>query len=304
MIRVVIFDLGQTLVDSQQRPFAHVREALETIASFKTADAKPLRTCLVSDFTMAPPPVTAPKVRVLFEEYLGTLEQTGLRPFFEPAQRRVTLSTHAGQAKPGKAVFETALRRLRVKATLEDCLLVTENAAHIKAVRSRLHMATLQFRTAGSDDFDFDDWSQVPALIAHLVGHQSQANTHAAIKAHLAARGIEVARLERVGTEHKFKASGHVWRSVSVPHAPNLQGIHVEVPVDGEVAVGPRGALHASMAQPSHEQLAEAKAFVGSLAAHGQISVPGAGRASRATHEITTDDKGQRRLVRKRFTAL
>ena len=33
MIRVVIFDLGRTLIDSTNQPFAHVKEALTAISS-------------------------------------------------------------------------------------------------------------------------------------------------------------------------------------------------------------------------------------------------------------------------------
>ena len=42
MIRVVMFDLGLTLVDNDVRPFAHVEDALTAISNFKTADGKPL----------------------------------------------------------------------------------------------------------------------------------------------------------------------------------------------------------------------------------------------------------------------
>jgi FMN phosphatase YigB (HAD superfamily) len=85
---------------------------------------------------MATPPITPKKIRPLFEEYLEVLDQTGLRPLFEPVERRVTLSTHANAFKPDRAMFETALRRLRVRATLDECLLITENTAHIKAART------------------------------------------------------------------------------------------------------------------------------------------------------------------------
>ena len=122
MIRIVMFDLGLTLIDERNRPFNHVPEALTAISRFTTSDKKPLRCCLVSDFTMATPPVTTKKVRSLFEQYLEVLNQTGLRSFFEPVDRRVTLSTHANALKPDRAVFEMALHRLRVRATLEECL--------------------------------------------------------------------------------------------------------------------------------------------------------------------------------------
>src|SRR5262249_19065641 len=58
MIRVVMFDLGGTLVDNDRRPFPHITDALTAIVAFKTADGKPLRSCLVSDYTMPEPPAT------------------------------------------------------------------------------------------------------------------------------------------------------------------------------------------------------------------------------------------------------
>ena len=309
MIRVVMFDLGLTLIDAHDKPFAHVPEALATIQAFKAADGKRLRTCLVSDFTMAEPPNAAQKARALFTDYLALLAASGLRPFFEPVQRGITLSTQAGAFKPARVVFETALRRLRVKATLTECLLVTESAAHVKAARNTLHMKALQFGPAGAAGVDFSDWSQAPALIAHLVdpGHASAAhaaNTHAAIAAHLEAQGMTLTALEAVGPSGELKAYGHAWHPVSVPGEPRLQQVHMAVPVDADVSRGPAGEVHAKLNAPVPDQVAEASAFAASLAANKQIGQPGATRAAGATHEIATDSSGQRRLVRKRFSAV
>ena len=128
MIRVVMFDLGETLVDANRRPFPHVREALTALGGFRTADSGPLSSCLVSDYTMVVPPITRDKIRPVFEEYIAILDATALREFFEPVDERVTLSTHVGVGKPDRAVFEMALHRLRSKATLQECLFITENA--------------------------------------------------------------------------------------------------------------------------------------------------------------------------------
>src|SRR5262249_18458831 len=147
MIRVVMFDLGMTLVDGERHPFPHVTDALTALADFKTGDGKPLRSCLVSDFTMPTKPVTNAKVTALFEEYLAILDQTGLRPFFEPANERVTLSTHAGVLKPNRKIFEKALQRLGAELPLEDCLLITEDVNHIHEARTTLKMKALQFRS-------------------------------------------------------------------------------------------------------------------------------------------------------------
>ena len=305
MIKVVMFDLGQTLIDASNRPFDHVREALTAIAGFRTADSKPLASCLVSDFKMAAPPITAAKVKPLFEEYLAILDTTGLREFFEPVSKRVTLSTHAGVNKPDRAVFKKALSRLHNKATLHECLFITENAEHIHAARQTLGMTTLQFKTPGATGFDFDDWSQAPALIAHLVDPHQPDNLHGAVQAHLAAHGVEAVRAQAVGKSGKVHVTGRVWHKVSVPGHPELKDVHVAVPVEGELTRGRKGELAGSLPkQPGKEQLAEAGAYVRSLATHGQIGAAGAGPARGATHAIETDADGRRKLVRKRFSAV
>src|SRR5262245_28367539 len=111
MLRVVMFDLGGTLVDGT-RPFPHVPEALSALTRFETADGNRLEHGLVSDFTMADPPAGPAQVRARFREYLERLDGFGLRRYFRPAERRITLSTHAGVLKPDRRVYQTALLRL------------------------------------------------------------------------------------------------------------------------------------------------------------------------------------------------
>src|SRR6185503_4841141 len=93
-----------------------------------------LDTALVSDFTMPAAPAPA-RVAAIFADYLNELDRLGLRGFFEPVERHVTLSTHAGVTKPDRHVYEVACRRLCSDARLTDCLSVTENAGHIAACR-------------------------------------------------------------------------------------------------------------------------------------------------------------------------
>lgn len=183
MIKVVMFDLGQTLIDetNQQRPFPHAIKALTTITK---ANPGP-EICLVSDFKMDLTPAKAMK------EYLAILDAAGLRAFFEPVQKRVTLSNHAAAAKPSRKIFKKALQRLGMPATpLEHCCFITENADHIKAAREQLHMQTFQFGV------DFTDWAKVPAML-----------------------GIA---LPSVGS------SG--WHTISVPGHEDLKDVEVEAP--------------------------------------------------------------------------
>src|ERR671932_559711 len=100
MVRVVLLDLGGTLVGPQE-PFPHVTEALAALNELDTPDGEPLLSALVSDFPAAVPP-TPENVQRRFDEYLVLLDGFGLRSFFEPVERRVTLSTQAGVPKPDR----------------------------------------------------------------------------------------------------------------------------------------------------------------------------------------------------------
>lgn len=303
MIRVVFFDLGLTLIDDRQRPFPHVADALATIQSFQ-AGKKPLVTALVSDFTMPAPPPTAAKIKALFAEYLAILDATGLRPFFEPVERRVTLSTHAGAAKPARAIFATALLRLQVKVPLKECLLVTENAAHVKAVRRDLGMGALLFHSAATGPFDFDDWLQAPALIAHLVGGTAGPNAAAALRDHLrAAHGFDLAATSGPKGGPTKTVRGTLWRPVG--GEGDTAGLHAPFEVEGRVTYGRGGRIRSvHLDAPAPAAVREAGALVRSLAAHGQLATAGnAPRTGPTTHEIQTDAQGRRKLVRRRFRA-
>ncbi|HEX8247352.1 MAG TPA: hypothetical protein VF599_04140, partial [Pyrinomonadaceae bacterium] len=71
MIRVLMLDLGGTLIDGGNQLFAHVPEALETLREFETEAGEPLSICLVSDFYMPTPAGTAQDI---FQEYVTLLE--------------------------------------------------------------------------------------------------------------------------------------------------------------------------------------------------------------------------------------
>ena len=304
MIRVLMFDLGQTLIDPNHHPFPHVPEALTAISGFTTAAGKPPLSCLVSDFTTATPPVTPAKATALFHEYRAILEERGLRSFFEPVKKRVILSTHAKVKKPDQKIFEKALQRLGISGTLEECLFITENADHIAEARNELHMQVLQFQAPPESQYGFDDWAEAPALIANLVAPHQFANTHAAIQAHLSAQGIELLTAEPAETPDTIRVSGQVWRPVSVPGFDDLHNLRVAIPVEGLIARGPKGELQsAALGKPSAEQIAEVTSYVRSLATQGQIEGRPGKHPFRPTHQIETDEQGNRRLVRKRFTA-
>jgi hypothetical protein len=279
-----------------------VKEALTAISELVAEDGTPLRSCLVSDFTMPAPPVTASKITTLFNQYLAILDGTGLRPFFEPVNQRITLSTHAGVGKPDRRIFEKALSRLGAPPVdFPDCLLITEDAGHIEKVRTQLHMQTLQFQV------DFSDWSEAPELVADLAAPHHFSNTVAVVKARLAVHDVDLLSAEPGEEEGSVQVQGQVWRPVSIPGFHELQDVNVAIPVQGNMTrkkTTKSASQAARIAKPSDENTAEVKAFVASLATHGQIAGPDGKLTGDATHQIETDQKGKRRLVRKRFSAI
>ncbi|WP_035965432.1 hypothetical protein [Bradyrhizobium sp. YR681] len=163
VIKALLLDLGDTLYDTAaKKPFPGVEDALARLKALKAANRKPLVMCLASDYTM-PEPRTPEAIAAAFVEYLGVLDGTHLRRFFEPVDERVTLSTHAGVRKPAAKAFRTALKRAGIRATLRDTLFITENAEHIRVCRDELHMKTLQF------GLDFTSWSDAPKLILQKI---------------------------------------------------------------------------------------------------------------------------------------
>jgi len=311
VVRVVFFDLGLTLIDDHQRPFPHVADALQTIAQF-TSGGKPVRSALVSDFEMPVPPPTAAKIKAILTRYLAILDPTGLRPFFEPVAKRVTLSAHAGAMKPAAAVFTTALKRLGASTVpFDECLFVTENPAHIAAARTTLGMRALQFRSAAGAG-DFDDWQQAPPMIAHLIDGTHGANGEIAVRRHLeAVHGFEAGAFQRSEAARGGTASpstttvaGTVWARLDDAADPALRGLHAPFPSEATVERGPRGEIReVRVTAPPATAVAEASAFARSLATHGQLEGPPGPIGRTATHDIETDAQGRRRLVRRRVRA-
>ena len=196
MIRILMLDLGDTLIHGES-VFPHVPEALEALREFKTTGGAQLALSLVSDFVMPDPPSTAKKIKDIFRQYIAILEQLKLKKFFEPVERHITLSTHAGVNKPDRRVFELAIKRLGLTAKLSECLFITENRDHIKACR-KLKMATLQFGSSKSEGADFSDWSEAPLLINKIAAPANLGNLESALKLRLAAEhGLESISLNK-----------------------------------------------------------------------------------------------------------
>jgi hypothetical protein len=296
MIKTLLLDLGGTL-EVADKVLPGVPEALSALQKFQTADGKPLVMCLVSDFTM-PEPRTPQAVEAAFNEYLAILDRLNLRRFFEPVAERITLSTHAGVLKPAALVFETALKRARLTASIEDALFVTENSAHVEACR-KMKMTVLQFGV------DFVDWTNAPSIIAHLIDPSNDNNLRGALEPLLAAKHDMRLDSVRRAAGGAIAGSGRAWVKLDAPDLGDLDGVHVEVPVEFAAKTAPDGRLRDVQVQPpSQEYVSEAMDMVRSLISNSQVG----GSTSRdpavlPTHRVETGADGRRYLRRRRFTA-
>lgn len=303
MIRVLMLDLGDTLVTGDD-VLPHVPEALRVLSRFETASGAELALALVSDYTMPEPPVTPQKVKAIFDEYVKEIEKFQLKKFFEPVERHVTLSTHAGVYKPDPAVFKKALQRLRVRAGLNGCLFITENVEHIEECR-KLKMETLLFSPTGSSEADFSDWSEGPLLIARKVAPESTQNLTLALQLRLAVafdmESLTIGEIKKTGV---IEGRAKKLFPVTLDVRGTQETVELPFPVNVEISLDEEGRVRdISSDQPDPEALAESEHFLKTLEANKQLSRDTKAKRGDETHELKVDEKGRKVLSRRRFTA-
>ncbi len=302
MIKLALFDVGETLIHDNQ-PLPHVHAALATISEFETATGDALVLGVVSDFDMPAPPPTEAKIIALELEFLRILKSAGLDALFDPLESRITLSSRAGVFKPDRRIFELAIQRSGVSATLKECLFVTENQDHLDKCRE-FGMTVLKFGLGANEGSSFTDWSEAPLLVARLVAPGRHANLKKALRIWLAAtHDLELTHSETGVADQPLRCRGKTWIRLDDPSLGELRDVHVQLPVNAEVQLDPRGRV-ASVAidAPEAEDRAEAVAHVQSLISSGQVE-RGSGRPPQvATHRIEVDKHGRRLLKRQRFT--
>jgi hypothetical protein len=120
----------------------------------------------------------------------------------------------------------------------------------------------------------------------------------AALREYLAAQGVELVSARAEGKTGGWHVTGQRWWPLDLPG--RAAPLHVALPVQLDVRRAADGTLHADLAPPGAEELAEAAGFARSLVVHGQTGATARGGAS---HEIVADSAGRERLVRRRFSA-
>jgi FMN phosphatase YigB (HAD superfamily) len=137
-MRVILFDLGNTLVGTGDHPLPGAVELLMALGDLRDAEGAIVPIGLVSDYL---PPTPEIGIEARKQEYYARLRASGLARFFEPLERHVTLSTEIGFAKPDHRIFRAAVKRLLPGAGLADAVFVTEDREHVRAARDLGMMA-------------------------------------------------------------------------------------------------------------------------------------------------------------------
>lgn len=301
MLCVLMIDLGGTLVDQDDYVFPYVQEALATLQDFETESHTQLSLCLVSDYYM---PTTERTVQTIFEEYVARIKRADLARFFEPVQRHVTLSTHAGVNKPDRRIFELAIERLGLTAGFDECLFITENKEHIEACRS-LGMKTLRFGE-GRTGSDFSDWSEAPLLIAPMVNAESTNNLEKALRLRLSVEhDVEFMAITGRSKEGTIRGQAKTWHALPNTETDSGSGSQITLPVDVEINMDLQGRVLAIKRHPpDSKQVDEATHYVKTLEENKQISRKRGPLSPGETHRETTNKKGEKRIKRERFSSI
>lgn len=299
MIRLLLFEFEDTLIDNSGKVFPHVIEALRAMRGFETENAKGPAMCLVS---VAP---ESPHPNEVFDQLISRLEMLGLRSFFEPVSQKVSLLARAGAERIDRHIFEIAASRSDIDAAPDQCVFLTGDC---DAARSATDSGfrTLVFGCDGAET-DFADWADAPLLVAKMLDSNGMKNVEAALRLYLAAReNMDLVSLTTSANPDTLLGKVSAWHAITNEKLKGLSGVNVKLPAEIRVQLDASGKVKTvDRAEPTPTDKEEAAHFVESLVTHGQIASESEVPPPRgATHQINTDSEGRRYLVRKRFTAL
>lgn len=169
-MRAILFDLGNTLVDDQIRPLPGAIDLMRAVRDLRDSDGRPVLSALVSDWKMSENPAEKEALR---REYLTELHKSGLDTFFQPLDKRVTLSTEVGVFKPDPLIFRTALDRLQTGLPFRHALFVTERLEHIQAARE-LGLMAIHFKGPGQVIGEVDRLADLLPLLKRMLSSGSE----------------------------------------------------------------------------------------------------------------------------------
>lgn len=303
MIKIIMLDLGETLV-SGDVVLPHVRPALDALKQFQTAQPESVEICLISDYYLADPVDDPQQISQIFSDYQALLRKLDLFQYFEPVERHVTLSTHAGVYKPAKKVFDHALQRLGVESDLTQCLFVTENAEHVNACRL-LGISALQFGDGG----DFKTWAEGPLYIAQAIDNNKNTGNDNNLKLalqHFCETELDYESVNSIQPEgpNQYLISGKAWQSMRDISLGEFDGVQVPVATTASVSLPSNTAdIKVEVHDPSSDIVREVTQYVISLVKTHAISSSDSEnkQTQSASHIVEKTSSGLRRLIRRRF---
>jgi FMN phosphatase YigB (HAD superfamily) len=167
-MKVILFDLGRTLeFNGELLPGAE-----EVLSAIKMIDVGPGNSHaigLVSDFDNFSLGLRLIDVKPLQVEYYSMLDNLGIRSYFEPLYKYVTLSTEVGVKKPDMKIFRAAVDSIEKDLSFESVLFITEDHSHITAAR-QLGMNAIHFKGPGQSTGDVDQLKDLVPLIKAFLG--------------------------------------------------------------------------------------------------------------------------------------
>jgi FMN phosphatase YigB (HAD superfamily) len=165
-MKIVLFDLGDTLEDQEtDELLPGARETLQAIRAMRDSGGKAPILALVSDFDMSDEPDQIPSIQ---QRYFAILDRLGIRSFFEPVSKRVTLSTEVGVFKPDKRIFQAVIKKIDRRLGFKDVVFITENLDHVKKAR-RLKMKGIHFKGPKGTFGDVDKLVDLIPLIRQFL---------------------------------------------------------------------------------------------------------------------------------------
>jgi FMN phosphatase YigB (HAD superfamily) len=143
-LKVVLFDLGDTLeikVDGQSVLREHAIETLEEIKNMRDINDQPLVLGLASDFI---PVSNDESLEEIKGKYYSILDDLQIKPYFEPLEDNVTLSSEVPETKSQNArkFFQTAIDKINNNASFNKLIFITERKHHID-LANNLGMKTI-----------------------------------------------------------------------------------------------------------------------------------------------------------------
>lgn len=165
--KIVMFDLGKTL-ESGDELLTGALDTLNGIRALADASSGPVEIVLISDWEDSPS--EPDELEASKQKYYTLLETIGIRDFFEPVEKRVTVSTEVGVFKPDPTFFRASIDKISPGEAFENAIFITEDQGHVLAARD-LGLQAVHFKGPGQQNGDIDELTEfIPIVEAFLGG--------------------------------------------------------------------------------------------------------------------------------------